>query len=138
MDGWRSPLLPLEKGRSVGPSDGVYKMRRLSFPNPLIWIFFDPAVAAACTSALLCSSSSSFFLPLVLGDIYLLKEVVTKDVARNFTAAAYDGDDDESNTRNATSRSSWTLWILSCLISYFQVIVLDLKVYDLPRVLADD
>ena len=51
IDGWSRnrlslslSLLPLEKGRigrSVGLSDGVYKMRRLSFPNPLIWIFSD-------------------------------------------------------------------------------------------------
>ena len=94
--------------RSVGPSDGVYKMRRLSFPNPLIWIFFDPAVDTPPPARLLSA------LLLLFGDIYLLKEVVTKDVARNFTAAAYDGDDDESNTRNAPSRSSCTLWILSC------------------------
>ena len=61
-------LLPLEKGRigrSVGLSDGVYKMRRLSFPNPLIWIFSGPPPPSA---RLLPPP------PLVLGDIYLLKE----------------------------------------------------------------
>ena len=106
MDGEReSPLslslslLPLEKGRigrRVGLSDGVYKMRRLSFPNPLIWIFSDSRVRTAAV----CASAPP---PLVLGDIYLLKErleVVTKDVGRNFSAAF---DDDESIARHATS-----------------------------------
>ena len=35
----------------VGLSDGVYKMRRLSFPNPLIWIFSDPVVSGPPPSA---------------------------------------------------------------------------------------
>ena len=111
--------------RSVGPSDGVYKMRRLSFPNPLIWIFFAPAVAAAACTSAVCSALLLFLLPLVLGDIYLLKEVVTKDVARNFTAAAaLDGDADETiRATPLTSRSCWALCAMDSLWNALLLII---------------
>ena len=86
---------------------------------------------------LLCSSSS-FFLPLVLGDIYLLKEVVTKDVARNFTAAAPPTTTTKAIRATPLPDQVGRFGYSPINFLFPSDSVRYIKVFDLPRVLADD
>ena len=140
MDGWRSPLLPLEKARSV-PLMVFTKCGGYLFPIHLSGSSSTPPSPPPPPARLLSALLLLFLFPSSCSRRYLSsKRSRDQRCCKEFhrRRPRRDGDYDESSARNATSRSSWTLWILPCLISYFQVIVLDIKVFDLPRVLADD